>query len=620
MLSRFTLKLALDGALDSEAVLQAQVGQQVFHSKPATQPQLLLHCEFQDPDDPLLELTIIKDRQVLFFSEPIGPVKLRDMLTKQRSFVSFKSNLFFSLTRRFFYVELFASDLKIEKTGEPARPSKVRQVEPPALSAARFDVDEYVARAESRLTAKGHYARSLSKDSPEQLLGRVLVHILQKAMRAKSDYSNTDGLLCSLKKLSFIPAQAACSYTEYDFFPGNVARNVPEFDAWDLNARFLSSSETCQLPNGDFLLAGGCSYDNVVKYKHLMVLSPKLRRTFTVGTLPHYRKGHTVRYIDGKVYVLGGRINQETVFSKKVWCFNVQKGVWQDKPDLIQGYEINLKDYLEVFTDKKCLYVILRKNFAMESLDLTDPAAAWKKIDEPKSIKTFSNLALLREEPAETYFLLQDFLNETTFHLVSFVHESKQFNALKSVVLAVEVNLKYYFTAQDHMYFLLESSYNFSRLNIKKAIANSDLKSACELFHNPKISLAVSEIITSKRDQATLFLTENFQQETNFNGEWFCLGKNAVFFLAQTTKGNPPAAVSVMQAYTFPKKIRATQPNLPQFDLSRASVLPLSDGTLFVNNWECDKGFWKGVTFFFTTQGYIIAQNNSVPRLGPTSS
>lgn len=610
MLRKFLLKIEQDHTLISDHHLRVIIDGQAFVSEPSKQPSIEFSFELSSDQNPEIAIEVIRDKELFFTQVPLGKFNIQQVYSSPKKYLSYKPDGGSSLAKRFFYVCVSATQMKIEKVKNLE--SGFRQITLVSKTIDdKFKTDHYIASAEQKLVKKDHYGKSLS-DKIEAKMGRVLVHLLGKMISSAQDVPEPSPPLCQITKLTFNPQQQAAEYSYYDFYPGNIVKTIPEYDSIDLNARFLNSNECCQLPNGDYVLAGGSSIDNVVKYKHLMVLCPKLRRTFIIDTLPHYRKGHTVKYFDGKIYIIGGRINQETVFSKTVWSYSIQKRTWQEKSSLINNYEVSQKDFLEVFGGKKYLFVMMKKNFAMECLNLADMSSSWKRIDEPKSIKTFSNLILIKEDEHCAYLLLQDFMNEHIFHLVSFNYETFEFKSLKTATLPNEVNFRYFFRSSDFIYFLPESALTYACMNLTKAISAPELKDAVETFANSKIGLAVSELITAKRDFATLFLESRYRMETNFKNEYYCVNSSGVFTIS--TNGTNAGLMAIDFGYQPFKKQTKLSSKIEGVPFHTASILSLLDGTLFVNYWQKTNDCWIGKTIFYSQEGFVKAQANSICR------
>jgi hypothetical protein len=611
MLRKFQLRIESDPTPTSDHHLRVTTDGQTFLSEPSKQPSLEFACEFSIDQNSEIKVEIIRDRQLFFTTTPVGKFNVRDLYATPRKYLSYELDNCIMYKQRFGYVAVIVSQLKLEKVESGATCSK----KVTALSMSiddKFKPEIYCAVVEDRLAARGRNAKSLS-DAFEAKMGRILSHLLDKITRNHGEGSKVNDPLCQMIKLTFNPQQQHAEYSLCDFYPGSIVTTIPQFDSMDLNARYLNANECCQLRNGDYILAGGCSMDNVVKYKHLMILCPKLRRTFVIGTLPHYRKGHTVKYIDGKLFIIGGRINQETVFSKTVWSYNVQQRAWQEKSNLTNAYEISQRDFMEVFGSKKYLFVMMKKSFAMEYLSLTDGSSSWKRIEEPKSIKTFSNLALVKQDEQCAYLMLQDFMNEHTFHLVSFAYDTFEFKSLKTACDLKDINLKYFFRNSDFIYFLLENSQAYSRMNVSKAIASAELKDAVETFVSPNFSTTVSELIVAKRDFATLFLESRYHMSPKFKDEYYCISESGVSTLSA---GNSTGSiVPINFAYQPFKKPGKKSVRVETESLHSASVVALLDGTLFVNSWQKTNDCWIGKNFLYSSEGFVRAQANSICRL-----
>ena len=107
------------------------------------------------------------------------------------------------------------------------------------------------------------------------------------------------------------------------------------------------------LPNGDMILAGGCSSDMIIKYRHLMIAYPKLKKCSLISLLPEPLKTHSTKYINGCIYLFGGKKTNEKVGNRNVMCFNLKTRIWSQKSDLNFSYELNHKDFSEIFLSVK---------------------------------------------------------------------------------------------------------------------------------------------------------------------------------------------------------------------------------------------------------------------------
>lgn len=73
---------------------------------------------------------------------------------------------------------------------------------------------------------------------------------------------------------------------------------------------------------------------------------------------------------------------------------------------------------------------MLKKEFSMEFIDLNNVIPKWNRIAEPKNLRQFSNMMVLREFETKVNLVFQDFLNDKLFHLVLFDYELNEFTIL----------------------------------------------------------------------------------------------------------------------------------------------------------------------------------------------
>lgn len=329
----------------------------------------------------------------------------------------------------------------------------------------------------------------------------------EKSLSFNNSPSDNQIKICDFNMVAFQPTLSSISFQEFSLFPSKVDNffQGPQ----DFQARFLNESEICTLPNGDLILVGGSSLDNILKYRHVMIVYSKLHKCQLLTVLAEPRKGHSVKYIHGLIYIFGGRKPIDNVGGKSVLCYDPAKCKWMQKPELLSSYEINAKDFMEVFWNESVIVVSLRKNFQMEYMKISENI--WKKLETDKSLGNFSDCRVVKMSKTHAFLILQDALCEFNFTLVRFDFQLLKFERL----IAVEnkkINLKFSFLGNNNFISIFPDQFTY--FNVPSFIETNVCEVNCSLFGSTKNGELLIDVANTLKTKPSKVFSSSYNLST----------------------------------------------------------------------------------------------------------
>lgn len=177
-----------------------------------------------------------------------------------------------------------------------------------------------------------------------------------------------------------------------------------------INERFTVTSAVVQLPTGEALIGAGSSSDLVVNNRGIYIINHRQRTGYLVAVLPIYLKKHTMKLIDGVLYVFGGYKDAETTLSKRVYSYNLKSQLWGDMKELSAGSLLLAVGNSEVLigvgvTSGPFYYFDLSKKLN------------WEKKDLAESVPQYTFIQTIFENNKEAFFVARGVNAKTIFVL-----------------------------------------------------------------------------------------------------------------------------------------------------------------------------------------------------------
>lgn len=319
-----------------------------------------------------------------------------------------------------------------------------------------------------RLKENSLYPKSLGKDV-KQNGALVLFHMLKKMNKQfKHDLVNSNKLVIHNIGIGDYDRKIIYETLTLDCHEISTIRSIMKPI---INERFTLYSASVSLPTGEVLVSGGCSSDCVINNRGIYVINHKQKIGYIVAVLPIYLKKHTMKLIDGILYVLSGFKDGETIPNRRVYGYNLKTQIWSDMKDLSSSL------LLSATGNANYLIAVSNTFGPFYCFDL-NKKLNWEKKELSETIPQYTFIQMIKETDDDAFYIAKGPGTQNIYVL------RLDFNLLEMQLIrnieSDEYNIEMNFIAHGNIYFTNAEfkKLHFVEINslIDKKLANLDIK------------------------------------------------------------------------------------------------------------------------------------------------